>query len=215
MIFDRHIFLLRHGETILNADHIRQGSEGKLSPKGREQAQKAAERLKFFRIRKIFSSPFERTIETSDIVSAVIGLQYELNDLLIERRNPTEIIGLKYEDTVTVQIINFIDKSFHDPNARYSDEENFIDMKNRALELRYFLEKNAVDGTLCISHGIFLKMFLSVLLLGNDLTIADYIKLSVYNSADNAAISLVSYNPIRKWLGKNPWMVLAYNDTSI
>ena len=215
MLFDQHIFLLRHGETILNEQQVRQGPEGKLSHLGREQAQKAAYRLKFFKIKKMLSSPFERTIETSDIVSAVIGLKYELNDLLIERRNPTEIIGRKYEDPVTVQIINFIDKSFHDPNARYSDEENFTDMKDRAMRLKSYLESNAVDGTLCVSHGIFLKMFLSVLLLGNDLTLADYIKLSVYNSADNAAISLVSYNPIRKWLGKNPWTILAYNDTSI
>lgn len=215
MLFDRHIFLLRHGETILNANHVRQGPEGKLSEAGREQARKAGERLRYFNIRKMISSPYERTIETSNIVSAIIGLNYELNDLLRERKNPSEIVGRKYEDQVTVQIINFIDKSFHDPNARYSDEENFMDLKIRAIQLRDYLEQNAIDGTLCVSHGIFLKMFLSVLLLGNELTISDYIKLSVYNSADNAAISLVSYNPIRKWLGKNPWKILAYNDTSL
>lgn len=215
MLFDKQIFLLRHGETILNAEHVRQGSDGKLSDLGREQATRAAERLKFFKIKKMISSPYERTIETSDIVSSIIGLKYELNNLLAERRNPSEIIGRTYEDPVTVQIINFIDKSFHDPNARYSDEENFVDLKNRALALRDFLARNAVDGTLCVSHGIFLKMFLSVLLLGDSLTIADYIKLSVYNSADNAAISLVTYNPLKKIFGKNPWTILAYNDTSL
>lgn len=215
MLFDRHIFLLRHGETILNAKHIRQGAEGALSDKGRAQAQKAGARLAYFKIKNMLSSPFERTLETSNIVSGIIGLPYSTSVLLTERKNPTEIIGRSYEDPVTIQIINFIDKSFHDPNARYSDEENFIDLKNRATSLRKFLEDSATDNTLCVSHGIFLKMFLSVLLVGDELTISDYIKLSVYNNADNAAISLITYNPLRKIFGYKAWSILAYNDTSL
>lgn len=215
MIFDKHIFLLRHGETVLNAKHIRQNSTGELSDSGREQARRAGERLKSFKIKKMISSPFERTIETSNIVAGVLGLEYSLNDLLVERRNPSEIIGRSYEDPVTVQIINFIDKSFHDPNARYSDEENFTDMRYRAIALKKYLEEKAIDNTLCISHGIFLKMFLSVVLVGDNLSISDYIKLSVYNTSDNAAISLITYNPLKKFLGQNPWKILAYNDTSL
>ncbi len=215
MIFDRHIFLLRHGETILNKEHIRQGSDGALSPNGREQASKAATRLLPFKIKKMYTSPFERTIETANIVSTTIKLPYTLCDLLEERRNPTEIIGRNYEDPLTVQVINYIDKSFHDPDARYSDEENFNDLKSRAIALKKFLAENAINNTLCVSHGILLKMFMSVLLIGDALTVPDYIKLSVYNPADNAAISLISYNPIKKLFNKNPWTILAYNDTSL
>ena len=215
MILDRHIFLLRHGETILNSDHIRQGDKGALSESGKEQALKAANRLKPFNIKKIYVSPFERTIETANILLSVINKPYEICDLLAERRNPTEIIGRKYEDPLTVQVINYIDKSFHDPDARYSDEENFNDLKYRSIKLKDFLIDNAVNNTLCVSHGIFLKMFMSVLLVGDKLTVSDYIKLSVYNTADNAAISIISYNPIKNLLGKNPWTILAYNDTSL
>ena len=215
MIFDKHIFLLRHGETILNAEHIRQGSDGGLSDSGKEQALKAANRLKYFNIKKMFVSPFERTIETANIVSSVINKSYEICDLLAERRNPKEIIGRKYEDPLTVQVINYIDKSFHDPDARYSDEENFNDLKDRAIKLRLFLELHAINKTLCISHGIFLKMFVSLMLVGDELSVSDYIKLSMYNPADNAAISLISYSPIKKLFGKNPWTILAYNDTSL
>lgn len=215
MILDKHIFLLRHGETILNAEHIRQGSDGGLSVTGKEQALKAANRLKYFNIKKILVSPFERTIETANIVSSVINKNYEICDLLAERRNPKEIIGRKYEDPLTVQVINYIDKSFHAPEARYSDEENFNDLKDRAIKLRSFLEINTVNKTLCISHGIFLKMFVSLILIGDGLTVSDYIKLSVYNPADNAAISLISYSPVKKFFGKNPWTILAYNDTSL
>ena len=215
MILDKHIFLLRHGETILNKDHIRQGSDGVLSDSGRDQASKAAARLLPFKIKKMYVSPFERTIETANIVSSIINIPYTLCDLLAERRNPTEIIGRKYEDPLTVKVINYIDKSFHDPDARYSDEENFNDLKYRAIALKSFLVGQAINNTLCVSHGIFLKMFMSVLLVGDGLTVSDYIKLSVYNPADNAAISIISYSPIKNFLHQNPWTILAYNDTSL
>ncbi len=205
---------MRHGETTLNAAKIRQGEAGGLSDLGKVQARYIGERLKSFGINMIFCSPLERAIETAEEICKVLkNIPIEYSPLLVERKNPTRIIGLDYDDPVTVEAINFMDKSFHEPDARWEDEENFEDLKKRSVKLRTFLEKNCISSTLCVTHGIFLKMFLSVLLKGEDLTVEEYVKLSLFNPADNAGITVVEYNPLR-FLG-NPWEIVAYNDTPV
>jgi broad specificity phosphatase PhoE len=210
----KNIYFVRHGETLLNESHIRQGEAGSLSENGKTQAGETGKRLRQFDIQKIFCSPFTRARETADIINGFLGVrEIEYIPLLGERRNPSEIIGKKYDDPVTIQAINFMDKSFHREDARFSDEENFEDLKNRALKLKNFLIKNSKDNTLCITHGIFLKMFLCVLIYDEKLTVEQYIKLTVFNPADNAGITVVQYNPMKFF--SNPFEIIAYNDSPI
>ena len=204
------IYLVRHGETILNAAHIRQGEAGGLSPKGKEQAFATGKRLANFKIEKIFCSTFQRAMETGDEILKSVPAPIEYTPLLGERRNPSSIIGKSYNETITVNAINFMDRSYHDPNAHIEDEENFNELRDRALRLRDFLAKNAKTHTLCITHGIFLKMFLCVLIYGEKLTVEDYIKLTLFNPADNAGITVVEYDRIAFF--SNPWKIIAYND---
>ena len=217
MFLSKTIYLVRHGETILNSEHKRQGSEGRLSDKGILQVTATANRLYNFKISQIFSSPYERTIQTTEIIKSIIDpdnrMPLKYSNLLIERRNPSSIIGLSYDHPHTVDAINFMDKSYHSEDARFEDEENFNDLKQRALDLQKFLARNAEDHALCVTHGIFLKMFLSVCIYGESLSMADYIKLSVFNPAENAGLSVIEYSPIKSITG-NGWKVLAYNDSS-
>ena len=216
MILDRTIYLVRHGETVLNAARIKQSSEGLLSDNGVLQVEATALRLANFNIKKIYSSPFERAVQTSNIIKSIIDtkntITIEYSDLLAERRNPTSIIGVSYDDQHTTEAVNFMDKSFHEADARLEDEENFIDLKTRALALQKFIADNAKDKSLFVSHGIFLKMFLSVCIYGKDLSVENYIKLSVFNPAENAGLTVIKYSPIKVMLGGNGWQVLAYND---
>ena len=83
-------------------------------------------------------------------------------------------------------------------------------------------------------------MFLSTLIYGEELTVKQYAEMALYNSADNAAITLVKYDYIKKIFGPiqkfweellddsdeneetilgipkrnkySPWEILAYND---
>ena len=57
------IYFVRHGETENNANNIRQGAEGALTEKGREQAFAAAKRFPKHKgcPQAIVSSPYERT----------------------------------------------------------------------------------------------------------------------------------------------------------
>jgi broad specificity phosphatase PhoE len=212
-MMSKKIYFVRHGETILNVKKIRQGEDGELSANGKSQAYTVGERLKPYHIKKIFCSPFQRAVETSAEIMKNINAPIEYTPLLGERRNPSKIIGLSYEDPEAKEAISFMDKSFHPADARWDDEENFLDMKDRALKLKDFLQQNISSSNICITHGVFLKMFLCVLIHGKDLTIERYIKMSVFNPADNAGITVVEYYPLKFF--SNPWEIVAYNDAPL
>ena len=70
------IYFVRHGETESNAEGIRQGPNGRLTAKGREQALATAKRFPKYRGRPqvIISSPFERARETAEIIGKELGM---------------------------------------------------------------------------------------------------------------------------------------------
>ncbi len=208
----KRIYFVRHGETLLNAAHIRQGSEGGLSDRGKEQARLTGERLKLFPIDIMLVSPFERTKETAAIINTYVDKTIEYSDLLKERKNPTEIIGKEAESPEVRKITDLIDKSFHEGTLRYSDEENFEDLKTRARELLAFLSTRPEVNILCVTHGIFLTMVIGYMQKGEALTPADYVKMSFYNQANNAGITVCEYDAWKKKEVDKGWSLIAWND---
>jgi|SRR3989344_2749475 len=206
------IYFVRHGETEMNAQNLRQGSEGRLTAMGREQALTTAKRFPKHKGRPtvIIASPYERTKETAEIIGGELGMPVEYSDLLIERRNPSEIIGHWDKERDVKKIVDRIDKSFHDDNLRYSDEENFIDLKRRAKDLLEYIKYRKEKRILMVTHGIFLKMVVSYMLLGEELTASEYNKLSYLNPMDNAGITICSYKG--HWFKKDEWKLITWND---
>ena len=89
------IYFVRHGESEQNAENIRQGPEGLLTERGIAQAVATAKRFpkEKGKPQVIISSPYERTKETANIVAKELNLPIEYCDLLVERKNPSEIVA--------------------------------------------------------------------------------------------------------------------------
>ncbi len=69
------IYLLRHGETEMNAEGKMRGrSEVPLDERGEREVQRAAEWLKGKGIRTLLTSPVDRAMQTAEIVSSAIGI---------------------------------------------------------------------------------------------------------------------------------------------
>ena len=80
------LFLVRHGETIDNAQQIMQGqTQGCLNERGREQAQQVAQRLASETIDAIVASDLRRAIQTAEIIAMPLGLSVSTTPLLRER----------------------------------------------------------------------------------------------------------------------------------
>ncbi len=206
------IYFIRHGQTELNAKGIRQGPDGPLSPEGVLQVQAVAKRFptKKGKPQVIISSPFQRTKETAAIIAQTLHMSVEYCDLLVERKNPTEIIGHSGKEEQVQKIVDRIDKSFHDDDLRYSDEENFMDLKARAKKLLAYIGKRKERQIIMVTHGIFLKMVASYLLAGDALTASQYNKLSFLNPMDNAALTIVTRRT--RFLRSDVWELLVWNN---
>ncbi|MFA5095081.1 MAG: histidine phosphatase family protein [Candidatus Paceibacterota bacterium] len=206
------IYFVRHGETVLNAKNIRQGPDGSLTEKGRAQALATAMRFPKHKGRPqiIISSPYQRTKETAEIIAKELNLKIKYSDLLMERKNPSEIIGHSGEEREVRAIIDRIDNSYHADDLRVSDEENFSDLKARAKKLLVYISRRRQKRIIMVTHKIFLKMVVSYMLYGDSLTASQYNNLSYFNPIDNASMAICSYT--HHWFKKNEWKVIVWND---
>jgi len=146
------ITLLRHGESIGNAESRWQGqSEYPLTDKGRKQAHSLAARWKKEKAKFDFviSSPLSRTKETAEIIASALNLKVELDPLWLERDNG-EFSGLTAHEVRT----NFDHPPFYTPYDPVGlkgegDWELFL----RAGQALHELLKRPVGRYLVVSHG--------------------------------------------------------------
>ena len=206
------IYFVRHGETENNALGIRQGPEGPLTEKGRAQVLATAKRFPKEKgcPQIIIASPYERTKETASIISNEIGVKVEYSELLTERRNPSEVIGRSGRDPEIKKIIDRIDNSYHADDLRFSDEENFTDLKERAKKLLNFISSIDEERIIMVTHKIFLKMVVSYMLYGDKLTASQYNNLSYLNPINNAGMAICLYTS--HLFKKDEWKLLVWND---
>lgn len=80
------LFLVRHGETVDNANHIMQGqTQGELTERGREQAHETAANMAAEDIDVFVSSDLKRAIDTCMIIAEPHGGSVITTPLLRER----------------------------------------------------------------------------------------------------------------------------------
>jgi broad specificity phosphatase PhoE len=206
------IYFVRHGETENNALGIRQGAEGPLTEKGRAQVLATAKRFPKHKgcPQIIYASPYERTKETAEIISQEIGVKVKYSELLTERRNPSEVVGRSGADPEIRKIIDRIDNSYHADDLRFSDEENFTDLKKRAKKLLGYISRRMQKRIIMVTHKIFLKVVVSYIIYGDKLTATQYNNLSYFNPIDNAGMAICLYT--HHWFKKNEWKLLVWND---
>ena len=208
----RRFYLVRHGETLLNAEHVRQGPEGALSEKGRAQADSVGQYLENFPITHIVSSTYPRALETAEIINTHVHTTVTPSPLFEERRNPSAIIGKHTHDSDVVRIVDQMDLAFHDDDFRVADEENFIDELQRAKKALSFLAHHRSKATVVVTHHHFLKMHIAYILYRENLHASDFIKLSFFNVSDNAGISTLEFNPWDRFSSSHGWSVIGFNE---
>lgn len=211
----RRFYLVRHGETLMNAQHIKQGADGALSERGRHQAEKVGAYLKHFPIQRILSSPYPRAKETTEIINAHLKVPSMYSPLLVERRNPSEIIGKDRDDAEVKRIVDQIDLAYHKDNYRFSDEENFTDLKKRARKCLNLLARQGAREMCVVTHHVFLKALIAYLLYREQLNAGDFIKLSFFNISDNAGITICEFHPWEMFSATRGWKIISYNEQAV
>lgn len=191
------LILLRHGQSVSNASGKHQGKHDPLSNLGEKQSHAVGLILKKYSLDKLFSSDYIRAIETAAIVNTYLKKPIKYMKLIGEIRNPSVIIGKKHNDPKIQGIRQLIEKNFHNPGWRYSDEENFEDVKQRTISFLDIVE-NQKTNILAISHGMFIRVLLSVVTCEKNLTSYDFLKLEPKFKTEHTCISICKYE-YGKW----------------
>lgn len=186
--------------------------KGGLSEKGRRQAEKVGAYLQHLPIDRIIASTYLRAKETAEIINKHLRVPIMYSPLLVERKNPSETVGKHRDAPEVVRIVDQMDLAYHEDDFRYSDEENFADLKKRARKCLNLLARQGARETCVVTHHHFLKMLIAYLLYRERLHAKDFVKLSFFNMSDNAGISIVEYHPWRMFSKTRGWKVVSYNE---
>lgn len=156
------VILLRHGQTASSQNHnlIEGWSETPLTPEGQEQVRLAANKIKaHHQVERIFSSPIKRARETANIVSAILGVDFNCIMLLAERKFG-DLEG-KTWDWVTAKYGKEIRE--RDQNGAYDYTPWKGDSAERIRQniefLKNYLQERFDNKTVvCVTHGGILRM---------------------------------------------------------
>jgi 2,3-bisphosphoglycerate-dependent phosphoglycerate mutase len=105
------IYLVRHGETALNAARILQPADTPLSEEGLRQAGALAQRLKTIPIAAVLTSDLRRAMQTSQAIVAIRPPAEEVplrlhSSALLHERNLGDLRGQPY-DAIGVDLLDF------------------------------------------------------------------------------------------------------------
>lgn len=143
------LLLVRHGETIDNANKIMQGqTQGELNENGIKQAYKLSTELEHMNIDVFISSDLKRAVDTCRIIAKPHNKPVTTTNVLRER-DWGSFTGMYIPDL---------------KNAEWPDDiETIEELKARASEFIMHLKKSYQSKTvLAVGHGIINKAIQSV-----------------------------------------------------
>ncbi|UDQ75444.1 2,3-diphosphoglycerate-dependent phosphoglycerate mutase GpmB [Pectobacterium brasiliense] len=160
------VYLVRHGETEWNVARRIQGqSDSALTPRGEQQAQQVAGRIRTLGITHIFTSDLGRTRQTTEIIAKSCGdcqiiLEPGLRELNMGVLEARDLDSLTAEEEKWRK--GLVDGT---PDGRIPEGESMVDV---ALRMHGVLERcltlPAGSRPLLVSHGMALGCLLSTVL---------------------------------------------------
>jgi probable phosphoglycerate mutase len=159
------ILLVRHGETDWNATGRIQGhNDTPLNAIGRQQAQRAAQRLAHEPVRALYSSDLARALETATIIGTPLGLSAVASTQLRERHyglwegltGPE--IQVRYPEQFALWRARAVD--FAPPQGETRGQ-----LLSRALaELQAIARRHPAQMVVVVTHGGLCNVFLNYVL---------------------------------------------------
>lgn len=199
------IYFVRHGITSLNETRTYQFSDTPLSDKGVAQAALVAKRFKDIPVEVIISSQMTRALQTAEMIAKVTSKPLVESPLLYEMLRPSVIRGRLHSDPEAIKIIAQTTTDFENSERRHSDEENFFDIKKRALALLTFLKEREEKNIAMVTHGTFLHMIMATMMEGESVAAKTFHNFQKYFYPSNTGIT-------RCILRNDVWRLMTWND---
>jgi len=196
-----HLIIVRHGETVWNADGRHQGHlDSELTERGVQQAHALAERLAADRFLALYSSDLGRAIKTAQIIGARSG-----HTILIDARLRERNLGI-FHGLTREQMRDRFPKEFEqyrrDPDYVIPQGESTTERTTLNMDcLRELAKKHTGERIAIVGHGGLLhSVFRSVL----ELPVTQGRRYSLANGSFN----VVSVS------GNGRWQIETWGDVS-
>jgi len=163
------VYFVRHGESASNAAPggmalpLERGD--RLTERGFEQARAVAERLEEAGATRVLASPLRRARETAEVIAGRLDLEITEVEELRELRESEGFGELSLEDQRLRRWSEWMAGHGDDPDHSYRGGESFNEITERVRILQRRLVDDAVERTIAVSHGIFMRFFLMEVLL--------------------------------------------------
>ena len=208
----KHIYFVRHGQTIANRKAIHQGPEEPLSLNGRKQAENVALFLSDQKIDTLVCSTFVRARETAEIIGRRLSLPFTQIDSIKEFKRPHRLYNQGY---YTFGSLLYIARLFiHRDNPNWNDDgaENMFSVRNRVVDAKTELAKIEGERIVAVSHAIFMDMFLELACMEKSLTVTQFVGslLNLKRTPNTGIIHLVYDENIQN--GMCPWQLIEIID---
>lgn len=199
------LLLIRHGYTIQNEKRVQQNHLDELNEIGHKQAIKVANRMKEYGFDKLISSPLRRAFQTAKYISEQTGLEIETMSELSEVRRPSHIMGHSNDSDLVKAVKAEMNHHATDPRWYHSDEENWFDLKKRVSTALLKVSQMESTNILAVSHGVAIKMALSLALFGEHLKPLQYGYVYDNFLIENTGIAELVF-------ANGDWKILSFND---
>jgi broad specificity phosphatase PhoE len=212
------VYLVRHGQARVNVGGSKyyEGETSPLTDVGEQQACYIAERTSKLPVELLIASTALRSQQTAEIISRRILKPVTSSNLFIERRDPTSFIGRIWDYPETQLLFSQWQQTWFSEDNRFLDGENFADMRTRAIEALRFLEIREESNIIVVTHGFFLRVILSVVLLGEYVTGREFAKITDTTRTQNTGITVLQFSTddlhhTNRILDPR-WVLYVYND---
>ncbi len=174
------IFLVRHGQTDWNKNHVIQGqhTDVPLNETGIQQAKDRAKAFKDFKFDKIYTSPLKRAKQTAQIIAEACGMEEPVEDVRFIERDFGPIDGTKS----TGHPLKFY---FEDIDGAENEEDLFIRIREALEDL-----SQSSKNFLVVSHGGIIGSYVWHKLNRDDFSLVNTAVVAV----DPETLDLVDFN---------------------
>ena len=200
------LYLVRHGKSEANDERIYQRKETPLSKEGREQAYILQKRFEHIPIDILYSSSLKRAQETAEIINEKLKLSIHTTELVNEWGKPSSLLDISMDGEKSKEFRNEL--ALHKDNLywKWQDEESMGELRDRAVQFLEEMKKDSKDNILVVTHSLFLKVMLSVVLFGPEALLFGNIE-SFNAHTTNTGITVFQLQD-----GKENWKLITWND---
>jgi broad specificity phosphatase PhoE len=128
-----------------------------------------------------------------------------VDPLFREILRPTIVRGQGRDAPEALEIMRFLAENWTNARVKHSDEENFFDLKQRALKALAHLVERPERTVLVVTHGTFLCMLIGCMMAGEEVSPQWFDRLHHFLVLKNTALSVCEYE-------KGKWRLVIWND---